>query len=63
MLRKGVNDSWNSFQAANRGKQVSVAKWKAKRQQLHDRWGELIAKAGPKERMRLLHGQGRPEGR
>ena len=56
MLRKGVNDSWNSFQAANRGKQVSVAEWKAKRQQLHDRWEELIAKAGPKERMRLLHG-------
>lgn len=56
MLRKGVNDSWNSFQAANRGKQVSVADWKAKRQQLHDAWEDLIAKAGPKERMRLLHG-------
>lgn len=42
------------LQAANRGKQATVAEWKAARQALHDARDALIADAGPKERERLL---------
>jgi hypothetical protein len=37
----GVNDTWNSFQCANKGRSVSTAEWKAARAQLwaeHDEW-------------------------
>jgi hypothetical protein len=40
-LRIGVNDTWNSFQCANKGRSVSTAEWKAARAQLwaeHDEW-------------------------
>ncbi len=42
------------LQAANRGKQATVAEWKAARQALQDARDALIADAGPKERERLL---------
>ena len=33
-LAKGVNDTWNSFQRANKGRSVTTAEWKAARAQL-----------------------------
>ena len=42
------------LQAANRGKQATVAEWKAARQALHDARESLLDQAGPKERERLL---------
>ena len=42
------------LQAATRGKQATVAEWKAARQALQDALDALIADAGPKERERLL---------
>ena len=41
-------------QAANRGKQASVADWKAARQALHEARDAIIAAAGPLERERLM---------
>ncbi len=43
-----------NLQAANRGKQATVAEWKTARQALQDARDALIADAGPKERERLL---------
>eukprot|EP00802_Teleaulax_amphioxeia_P017213 Tamp_17361.p1 GENE.Tamp_17361~~Tamp_17361.p1 ORF type:complete len:354 (+),score=65.51 Tamp_17361:1-1062(+) len=40
-LRRGVNDTWNSFQCANKGRSVSTAEWKDARARLwaeHDEW-------------------------
>jgi len=40
-LRRGVNDTWNSFQCANKGRLVSAAEWKDARARLwaeHDEW-------------------------
>jgi hypothetical protein len=33
-LRVGVNDTWNAFQCANKGRSVSTAEWKAARAKL-----------------------------
>jgi hypothetical protein len=45
-LRIGVNDTWNSFQCANKGRSVSTAEWKAARAQLwaeHEEWTGSIS--------------------
>jgi hypothetical protein len=39
-LCRGVNDCWNSFQRAHKGRSVSTAEWKAARAQL---WAEYDA--------------------
>jgi hypothetical protein len=36
-LCRGVNDTWNSFQRANKGRSVTTAEWKAARSKL---WAE-----------------------
>jgi hypothetical protein len=36
-LSRGVNDTWNSFQRANKGRSVTTAEWKAARSKL---WAE-----------------------
>jgi len=46
------------IQAANRGKQATVAEWKAARQALHDARSQLLARAGPREREMLLRMMG-----
>lgn len=39
-LVRGVNDTWNSFQRANKGRSVTTAEWKAVRTKV---WGEYDA--------------------
>ena len=51
-LCRGVNDCWNSFQRAHKGRSVSTAEWKAARAQL---WAEYDALQSEDERPRGMH--------
>ncbi len=41
-LRRGVNDTWNSFQCANKGRSVSTAEWKEARVRLWAKYDEWV---------------------
>ena len=42
-LRSGTNDTWNCFQCAHRGRQVTSVEWKRARTDLSDRYEDLMA--------------------
>jgi hypothetical protein len=64
-LRDGVNDTWNVFQSANKGRSVTPAEWKSARMELLAESNGIASHlAWPLPRAQpLLQAQPRPNGR